>query len=148
MALPVTLDFGAFVVKLGNGASPEVFAAPCAFTSRSLSLTKAVSETNVPDCSDDDATTWTLRRATYKSATVTGEGVLAMGNLDEWRAFFEGDDPVNCEVEFVESAANNGGYYRGPFHLTDLNVSGTKGELAMISVTLQSAGALTWTNAS
>lgn len=147
MAQPVTLSFKNFKILLGNGATPEVFTAPCAFTSRSLQLSKDMVDTVVPDCDDADASVWVDKTASTKSAQVQGQGVLAMADVDDWRAFFDADAGKNCRVQLDMSGANNGGFYTGLFHLTSLEIGAERSGKATINVTLMSSGALTWTAA-
>src|SRR5690606_5463030 len=58
MAQPTTARFGKFKVMLGDGGSPMTYAAPCGFTSKSLTLTKNLTEVNLPDCDDPDSVAW------------------------------------------------------------------------------------------
>ncbi|XKM40327.1 phage tail tube protein [Rhizobium ruizarguesonis] len=79
MAQPSTARFGKFRIMLGNSADPIVYAAPCGFTSKSLTLTKDLTDVTLPDCDDPDAVAWVGRDASTLSASVSGEGVLASG---------------------------------------------------------------------
>lgn len=53
MAAPITARFGKFRVLL-DLAGTGTYTAPCGFTSKSLSLTKSLSEVALPDCEDPD----------------------------------------------------------------------------------------------
>jgi predicted secreted protein len=144
MAQAQTFRFSGVRVLVGDGADPEIFAAPCGFTERSLSLSKDLGETNTPDCLDEDAASWTERDVTAKSASITGQGVLAADALPTWQAFFDSDVSTKCRVELWRAGAKVG-QWEGAFQLETLEIGATRGERATINVTLQSDGALAWT---
>jgi hypothetical protein len=147
MAQPRTLSFGSFKVYLGDGASPEVFTAPCGFTQKSLTLESDVSDFNIPDCDDPEAAAWKSRSITAHSATVSGAGVMAMASLDEWRTWKLSSDSKNIRVEFDDTGANNGGYFEGAAILQSLGFStalGTDGNKVQQQVNIVSDGEWTW----
>jgi hypothetical protein len=148
MATPTTLKFGKFLVKLGDGGSPEIFSAPCGFTAKALNMTVGTADTNIPDCDDPDAPTWTDRDKTNFSAQVTGQGVLALESLPTWRAFFENTNSQNVRILLDVPLANNGGYYQGAMHCTAMQFGSNLGTKASLNITLVSDGPMTWTNAS
>jgi predicted secreted protein len=147
MAQAVNLTNAQFLVLLGNGATPEVFTAPCAFISKSLALSKDMVDTVNPDCDSPDAAVWVDRQPSTLSAQIQGSGRLAAADLDDWRAFFTADAGKNCRVQYNVSGANNGGYFSGLFHLTSLTWSVERSGKVDIEVTMSSSGALTWTAA-
>lgn len=99
MAQPTTARFGMFRVLLGDGASPEQFTAPCGFTSKSLTLTKNLTEINLPDCDDPDAVGWLGRDAQSLSMAINGEGVLASESVEAWLDAWESVESINAKVE-------------------------------------------------
>lgn len=145
MAQPTTLSFSNFRVLIENTAGSGVYTAPCAFTSRSLTIAADLVDTTVPDCDEPDAVVWIERQASTLSAQVQGQGVLALADVDEWRAFI--GQTKSCRVQLNVSGANNGGYYTGNFILSSFEISAERNQKATVSVTLQSAGALVWTAA-
>lgn len=145
MAQPTTLSFSNFKVLIEHTAGSGTYTAPCAFTSRSLTLSADLVDTTVPDCDDPDAAVYVERQASTLSAQVQGQGLLAMADLDEWRAFV--GQTKNCRVQFNASGANNGGYYQGAFILSSLELGAERNQKTTISITLSSTGALTWTAA-
>ncbi|TCQ25056.1 hypothetical protein C8J33_103232 [Rhizobium sp. PP-CC-3G-465] len=72
MAKPKTARFGKFVVMLGTRVTTPVYSAPCGFNSKSLALSKDLSEIVVPDCDDPDTASWVGRHVTSMSDAVTG----------------------------------------------------------------------------
>jgi predicted secreted protein len=147
MAQAQTVRFSGLRVLLGDGATPsETFTAPCGLTERSLSLAKEFGETNVPDCTDEDAASWTERDVTSKSASIDGTGVLDIVSLVTWQARFDSDTSGNVRTEIWRAGAKVG-HWQGAFHLETFEVSGTKGERASAKVSLQSDGVVVWTAA-
>ena len=142
LTYPATETFGSFKVELGNGANPEVFAAPCGFDTKALNLSAATSEANVAPCNNPDAPGWTARGISAFSAEVTGSGVMATEDSAMWSAFLLGGAPKNVRVTVSASEI-----YLGPAVLTALGTSAAlaqNGKLVQRSVTMQSAGP--WTN--
>ena len=146
MAKPVTLAFSNVLIQLGDGEVSEAFAAPCALTDKSFTITTESTETVVPDCSSPDLATWVERTAISKSAEISGSGVLAAADLDEYRGWV--GTTKNVRLNFDVSAANNGGYYQGAFILNSFTVNAVRGEKASVTLSAQSAGDLTFTAAS
>lgn len=140
MAQPTTARFGKFKVKLGNGATPEVFSVPCGFTSKSLTLTKNLTEVNLPDCDDPDAVAWVGRDAESLSASISGEGVLAAESVETWLDAWENVDSISVEVD-VEFPAKTLRWV-GKMHIATLNPSAEQGGRVTMSVEMQSDGEL------
>lgn len=149
MAKPTTLSFSKFVVLLGNGAVPEVFAAPCGFTKNSLKLSMATSDTVVPDCDDPEAAAWTERFVSSLSGQVAGSGVLAMESLSIWRDWALSGQSQNIRILFNLPGANGGGYFQGAGILSDFSADvdrASEGGRVQISVTIDNDGEWTWTD--
>jgi tail tube protein len=141
VAQPTTAKFGKFRVLLGNGASPEVFTAPCGFTSKSLTLTKNLSEVNLADCDDPDAVAWVGRDATSLSASVTGEGVLASESVDTWLEAWESAESVSVKIEIQFPAKTV--TWTGFMHIATFTTGAEQGGRATANVEMQSDGELT-----
>ena len=99
MADATTLKGGKFRVLLGNGATPIVYTAPCGFLSKSMTLTKALEEFSLPDCTDPDKVAWLGRDATSLSMTISGEGILAAESVETWLDAWENPDSIPAKVE-------------------------------------------------
>lgn len=147
MAQAQTLPFSAFKVLLESTATPGTFIAPCGLTERSLSLTKETNDTTVGDCDDEDAAAWVERDVVSKSASISGDGVMARQSIAVWQAAYESDAPINVRVERSGTAAQGGGYYLGTFHLTSFEQGATRGERATASIEMSSSGPVVWTPA-
>lgn len=143
MAQAQTFRFSGVRVLLGDGADPEVFVAPCGFTERSLSLSKELGSTNVPDCTDEDKASWTERDVTAKSAEISGQGVLDAAAVIVWQGYFDSDESQNARVELWRAGVKTG-HYLGKFHLESFEIGATQGERATAQVGMQSDGAVVW----
>lgn len=140
MAKPTTKKFSQFLIQLGDGASPEVFTAPCGLTSKGFNQSKSMQETAVPDCDDPDAPSYSEKGVDTISSEISGSGVLAMEALDTWKAFFASTDSKNVRIEIVGK-----GYWQGLFHLTTFNITSQRGQKINVDITLQNDGEYIWT---
>lgn len=140
MAPPVTARFGKFRVLLGDGSSPENFTAPCGFTSKSLTLTKDLTDVNLPDCDDPDAVAWVGRDAASLSAAISGEGVLASQSVETWLDAWENVNsvPVKVEVEFPAKTIT----WTGRMHIATFTASAEQGGRVTANIEMQSDGEL------
>jgi len=140
MAPPVTARFGKFRVLLGNSATPIVYAAPCGFTSKSLTLGKSLSEVSIPDCDDPDKPITIGRDVESTTASISGEGVLAASAVPTWIAAYKSTEsvPVKVEIEFSTGTVT----FTGRMHLETLELGAEQGGRVTISVSLQSDGEL------
>jgi hypothetical protein len=140
MAQPSTARFGKFRIMLGNSADPIVYAAPCGFTSKSLTLTKDLTDVTLPDCDDPDAVAWVGRDASTLSASVSGEGVLASESVETWLDAWENVEsvPVKIEIEFPAKTIT----WTGLMHVSSLNPSTEQGGRVTMSVEMESDGEL------
>lgn len=146
MAQPTTARFGKFRVMLGDGASPETFAAPCGFTSKSLVLSKNLSEVNLPDCDDPDAPSWVGRDVESLTASISGEGVMAVESAPDWMAAYESTDSISVKVEIEFSTITF--VYTGRMHISSLTLGAEQGGRVTNNVEMQSDGELVLTQES
>lgn len=138
MAQATTIKGGKFRVLIGNDATPIVFAAPCGFTQRSITLNKGLEEVQVPDCVDPDKVDWMGRDATSLSMSVNGEGVLAAESVETWLDAYDSIDsvPVKVEWEFPAKLIT----WTGAMHIESIEAGATNGQRATLNVSMQSDG--------
>lgn len=142
MAKPTTVAFGEFFIVVGDGNSPEQFAAPCGLTSKSFNQTANTQDTTVPDCDDPDAPAYIERAVDSLSSEISGDGVLALESHNTvWQPWFASAAEKNVRIGLgaIPDVAV-GGYYEGPFLLTALNMAADRGQKMRGAVTLVSAG--------
>jgi hypothetical protein len=138
MAQATTIKGGKFRVLIGDDAEPIVYAAPCGFTQRAITLSKGLQEVQVPDCEDPDQVDWMGRDATSLSMSVSGEGVLAAESVETWLDAFDDIDsvPVKIEWEFPAKTVT----WTGNMHIESLESGATNGQRATLNVSMQSDG--------
>jgi hypothetical protein len=151
MTRPITETFGKFVVKIlkdgGDYTNANDYEKPCGFTSKGYNQTASVSETEVPDCDDEDAPAQVERSVQSLSRTFSGDGVLAMEWRARYQAYYDGGVSKYCRVYLDVPLAEHGGYWQGLFVLSTFNVTGSKGDKLKVSIELQSDGEVPWTDA-
>jgi hypothetical protein len=148
MAQPSTAKFGNMLIEIGDDATPPVYAAPCGFTSKGITLSKNLSEVNIPDCDNPDDPIWVGRDVTSQSATITGEGVAAGESLPDWNDAFMSTDPVPMRVT-VEYEGVGSKVYEGKFHVDSEAITVEAGGRVSLAINATSDGAITsaWTPA-
>lgn len=140
MTAPITAKFGKFRVLLGDSNSPINYTAPCGFTSKSLVLSKNLTEINLPDCDDPDAPAWVGRDVQSLTAAISGQGVMAYQSADTWLTAFESTDsvPVKVEIEFPLVTF----VYTGLMHIATMTLGAEQGGRITNNVDMQSDGEL------
>lgn len=143
MTKATTFTFGQFLIKVGDGASPEVFTAPCGLTAKAFNQTATLAETTTPDCTDPDAPADVERGVVSKSRNITGSGVLAEESFDTWQNWYDAGTSKNCRVYPMGAS---GGYYEGKYVLETFNLAAPGiGQRSTGDISLQSDGPSTWT---
>jgi TP901-1 family phage major tail protein len=126
------------LIKIGDGASPETFTSVAGLRSTSL----AFNATTIDITNADSVDMWReLLAAGVKSATITGSGVFRdqASDLTLRTAFFN-QTLANWQI-VIPSFGN----ISGPFKLTQLHYEGPYDGEVKITLSLASAGALTFT---
>jgi len=142
MAKPNTLRGGKVRVSLGapavNPEDPMVYTAPCGFTSKSVTFTKGLEETQIPDCDDPDSVDWIGRDAVSLSMAISGEGVLAQESVETWLEAWESVEsvPVKIEMEFPAKTITWTGYA----HVETMQADAPNGRRVTSSISMQSDG--------
>jgi len=128
------------LIKIGNGAAPEVFATVAGLRATTL----AFNAQNVDATSSESADMWRelLAGAGVKSATISGSGVFkdAASDAALRTAFF---NQALCNWQIV---IPDFGTVSGPFKLASLQYEGPYDGELKLSLSLASAGALTFTS--
>jgi TP901-1 family phage major tail protein len=126
------------LVKIGDGASPEIFTTVAGLRSTTLSFDAK----DVDITSADSAGEWRelLAGSGVKSAAVSGSGVFKDAASDAAiRAAFFNQSLANWQIVIPDF-----GTVSGPFKLTALQYEGPYDGEVKISLSLASAGALTF----
>jgi hypothetical protein len=144
MSAPITARFGKFRVMLGAGDSPIVYSAPCGFTSKSMTLTKNLSDVSLPDCDDPDAPIWLGRDVRSCSVSIGGQGVAAADALPVWIAAFQSTDSIPIKIEIEYSSGTLTG--TGLAHIETLEFGAEQGGRVTLNPSLQSDGEIVFTD--
>lgn len=132
------------LIKVGDGASPEVFSTPCSINAeRGITFTAGSSDQDIPDCSNPDAIAWVVREKTNLSASITGSGVLDTSDVQDFYDWLKSEDPKNIKVIVDVPSSDGGVIFTGAFHLTEFSITGNRGEKMQASISLTSSGEIT-----
>ena len=126
------------LIKIGNGAAPEVFTTVAGLRATTL----AFNAQNVDVTNSDSADMWRelLSGAGVKSATISGSGVFKDAASDAaLRTAFFNQALCNWQVVIPDF-----GTVSGPFKLASLQYEGPYDGELKLSLSLASAGALTF----
>lgn len=134
----------ALLVKIGDGASPEVFSNLCGLNSKAMTINNSSIDVTTPDCSTPGGALWTETLNGLKNVTITGDG------------FFE-DSASELRMNTIAMAADNVGNftvtvpafgtYAGAFRIASLEFGGETEGGVTYSLSLESTGAVTFTAA-
>lgn len=132
------------LLKVGDGADPEVFTQQCSINAdRGITFTAGANDQEVIDCEDPDAIAWVLREKTNLSASFNGSGLLNTPDLPFFFAFWKDPESRNCKVIVDVPGADGGIIWSGAWHMTEFGVTGNRGEKAQVSIAMASDGEIT-----
>lgn len=137
MTQPVTSKGGKVRVLL-DPAGTNTFTAPCGFTSKSLTITKALEDTNIPDCDDPDAVPWLGRDATSLSMSISGEGVAAQESIETWLDAVENVESISAKIEWEFPAKTI--TWTGNVHVGSFAADAPNGRRVTSTVSIESDG--------
>lgn len=138
MAPPTTLKGTQLYIKIGDGASPEVFAHPCLINAeRGVTFRSNTNDIIVPDCSNPDDPAWRELVKDALSVGVTGSGILdnVLATIQSYDTWYRSDDGKNVQIWLGTI-----GYWQGSFKLTEWNPSGDRNAKITSTITLESDG--------
>lgn len=138
MSNPVGVSAGeTLLIKVGNGATPEVFTHPCLInTTRDITYTTNVTDTEVADCDNPSLPAAILRQAKSVDVTVTGAGKLNKSDCEYYAAWALSGVPKNVQVVQNETGANGGYTLSASMILKDFKHGGAAREYQDCSLTL------------
>lgn len=134
------------LVKVGDGATPEVFSVYCTINAaRGITFTSATNEFPEIDCSNPDQVSWLVREKSTLSVNVSGAGMLNTPDTEAFFLWWKDEDPKNCQVIVDVPDADGGVIFEGAFHLTEFGITGDRGAKMEATLTLVSDGEVTAT---
>lgn len=145
MSYPVESDF--VIVKMGDGATPEVFTIMCGIENISLNQNVQSNDVYRRDCAKPGVLPTRRNRPTGTSWDVTGSGVLNISEITRFKAAL--GTRKNYRIEFGKRDGTDTGTllgtYAGPAMLLSFNHN--VGDEGTAEVTLAGEDEITWTAA-
>jgi len=130
------------LIKIGNGASPEVFTHPCLINlDRGIQFTANGNKVEVPDCDNPDAPAWIEFVKQTMECALSGAGKLdaVAATISEYSDWLADENSKNVQI-WLDTI----GYWHGAFQLTAFGVTGTRGNKAEVSLGMESDGPVLW----
>ena len=132
----------ALLVKIGDGASPEVFANLCGLNSKTMTINNSMIDVTTPDCTTPGGALWAENLGGLKSVSISGDGFFedSATELRMNTVAMQADAKANFTVTVPAF-----GTYAGSFYIESLEFGGETEGGVTYSVTLSSTGAVTFT---
>lgn len=132
------------LLKVGDGASPEVFNTYCSINAdRGITFTAGMNESEVIDCADLEKVAWVLREKTNLSCTFSGGGTVNTPDVEDFFEFLADIDSRNAKIVVDVPSADGGVIFSGRFHCNEFSITGNRGEKMQASVSFASDGEIT-----
>ena len=137
------IDTVALLVKIGNGATPEVFAHPCLInTQRSATLTANATANEVANCTDPTKPNKTVRTIMSFDSKIAGDGTCDVPTAKFYADMLLAGKSVNIQVQVGSTAGAL--IMQGPYVLTSFAITGSKkGDLVTCSLAFDMADLIT-----
>lgn len=136
---------GAAPQASGVSADPPaaiIYAAPCGFTTKGVTLAKNLAEVSIPDCDDEDAPIWLGRDVQSQTCTISGNGIAAAESVPDWDDAMMSTDatPMKVEIEYTGVGTK---VITGNFHVDSEAFTADSGGRVNLAINAQSDGAVT-----
>lgn len=134
------------VVKVGDGATPEVFTPLCTINAeRGITFNAQTNDETNPNCEDLDAIAWLVREKASLSVDVTGGGKSHKDDVKKLWDWWKSPESKNCQVVVDDDVVANQITFEGPFHLNQFDLTGAEGQKMASTMALASDGEVTAT---
>lgn len=131
------------VLKIGDGAEPQVFAPWCSINAeRGITFTNALTDEIIPDCVDPDKIAWLAREKVSRSMSFSGGGMLHKSDVKKAWDISEDEESVDFQVYLDDDLPANVIMWEGKFHMGEFGINGNRGEKAVFSADFSSDGAV------
>ncbi|MGJ8529816.1 phage tail tube protein [Maritalea sp.] len=139
---------GLILVKIGDGADPEVFSFDCLINSeRGINFSSSGNDYTVPDCADLTKPAWRQLIVDAIQASISGGGKLYAPSVKPWFNWLISGATKNIRYEIVLPGVEGGGYFEMKAKLTAFDVTATTNQPSEGSVTIESHGPIAWVDA-
>lgn len=144
-ALATSLAGRKALIKVGDGASPEVFSAVLALHTKTFEASTATGQSPVLDKTDpENNPPWSVRSGGAVSVRLSGAGTLAKEDFATWQAWALSGKARNVEFLLDDTGF---GSWAGSFYLSSWKVSASYDNVVQVDLTLESSGIVTYTAA-
>ncbi len=145
MSFPLEPDFA--VIKIGDGATPEVFTVLCGIDQVSVNSVVNTADRFRRDCAKPGAVPKRKVQAQGTQTDISGSGVFNVDQVAEFRAALGITRNYRVEIGRRDGtdAGEIMGHFTGPFMMTANNIS--VGDEGSAEITLASDGDVVWTPA-
>jgi len=144
MSLPNEFDFG--LLKVGNGATPEVFTTVCGIIDVAVNESVDTTSRRVRDCTTPNKPGVTKVKVNGTSWTITASGLTNASEETSLRALL--GKLNNYKVEAYDDDGTDAGDLLGTWSggavLTAKNINVNRDSDSAIELTLEGDGALAW----
>ncbi|MDO3431190.1 phage tail tube protein [Rhizobium sp. CBN3] len=129
------------LIKIGDGADPEVFSNLCGLKTRSFNLSAGEVDTTIPDCANPGNVVQKTSRPGIANRTFTGSGAYVAGaNMSAFMTHVINATAFNAQV-IVPGL----GTFAGTWFVTDFTASGDVEPNMEFSATFTAGDTLTFT---
>lgn len=129
------------LIRVGNGASPEVFSLFCTFNGdRAIQFDAASTDETDIDCDNPTAVAFTVTQVDSLSATVSGSGRVKAVDVPEFFEWYTSGVARNAQVEID---APGGVMFEGQLLLLSWNVNGGETGSATADLSMKFTGPVT-----
>ena len=129
------------LIKIGDGADPEVFSNLCGLKTRSFNLSAGEVDTTIPDCANPGNVVQKTSRPGIANRTFTGSGAYVAGaNMSAFMVHVINATAFNAQV-----VVPGLGTFSGSWFVTDFSASGDVEPNMEFSATFTAADVLTFT---
>lgn len=129
------------LIKIGNGATPEVFSALCGIQTRSFNMSANEVDTTIPDCENPENTPQRTVEPGIKSRTFNGSGKYVKSA--NTTAFMQ--HVINSTKFPAQVVVPGLGEFEGDWMVSDFELSGEQEGNLDFSATFAAAGPLEFT---
>jgi hypothetical protein len=129
------------LIRVGNGASPEVFSLFCTFNGdRAIQFDAASTDEMDIDCDNPTAVAFTVTTVDSLSATVSGSGRVKAVDVPKFFEWYTSGEARNAQVE-IDTVG--GVMFEGQLLLLSWNVNGGETGSATADLTMKFTGPVT-----
>lgn len=147
MAFPNRVAKRRAVIKMGDGATPEVFTLLCGIQTTGITAQTNTNDDFLADCADPEAIPVRFIIPTGEQWDLTGDGVVNLDNLSQLVDAKGVTKNYRFEMELATGQTGTPAVFEGPAMLTNLQIGGSEENFASINVTFASDGQWTFTQA-